>query len=154
MKGYRNVSTVITVQSTYFPFFQFREKDRRERQKRSPRSPSPKSRSSYSEKYRKISERKYDKENDKNVSRNSSKNSERKSYLGNRSGSKRSITKKWSNDSSSSTNKIDAIAKPEAQVKPKEMSDEILNGENDNKKNVHSDVDIEDGEISEEENVE
>ena len=37
---------------------------------------------------------------------------------------------------------------------PTVMSDEILNGENDNKKNIHSDVDIEDGEISEEENVE
>ena len=34
------------------------------------------------------------------------------------------------------------------------MSDEILNGEYDNKKNILSDVDIEDGEISEEENVE
>ena len=39
-------------------------------------------------------------------------------------------------------------------MKPTEMSDEILNGKYDNKKNILSDVDIEDGEISEEENVE
>ena len=38
-------------------------------------------------------------------------------------------------------------------MKPTEMSDEILNGEYDNKKNIPSDEDIEDGEISEEENV-
>ena len=39
-------------------------------------------------------------------------------------------------------------------MKPTEMSDEILKGEYYNKKNIHSNVDIEDGEISEEENVE